>query len=131
MTHHASVSPCNLDLENLITDPNRSISTFAITTLLKTGNERSVDRLMKQISGFMSDISDDFKIIVVDAIRCLCLKFPAKHISMLSFLKDILRDEGGYEFKKAIVEAIFDIIYSIPESKETGTDILTSVGTFV
>ena len=73
---------------------------------------------MKQISGFMSDISDDFKVIVVDAIRSLCLKFPSKYLSMLSFLKDILRDEGGYEYKKAVVEAIFDIIHNIPESKE-------------
>ncbi|KAJ3306240.1 Coatomer subunit gamma-2 [Kappamyces sp. JEL0829] len=118
ITHPEAVFPCNIDLENLITDSNRSISTFAITTLLKTGNEQSVDRLMKQISGFMSDISDDFKVIVVDAIRTLCLKFPAKYLSMLSFLKDILRDEGGYEYKKAIVEAIFDIIHHIPESKE-------------
>jgi coatomer protein complex subunit gamma len=29
-----------------------------------------------------------------------------------------LRDEGGYEYKRAIVEAIFDIVHSIPESKE-------------
>ena len=35
VTHPESVFPCNLDLENLITDSNRSISTFAITTLLK------------------------------------------------------------------------------------------------
>ncbi|KAJ3196237.1 Coatomer subunit gamma-2 [Entophlyctis luteolus] len=114
----AAVAPCNLDMENLITDTNRSIATYAITTLLKTGNEASVDRLMKQITGFMSEISDDFKIIVVDAIRSLCLKFPAKQSVMINFLSGILRDEGGYEFKRSIVEAIFDIIYHIPESKE-------------
>lgn len=118
MTNPTAVSPCNLDMENLITDPNRSIATYAITTLLKTGNEASVDRLMKQITSFMSEISDEFKIIVIDAIRSLCLKFPAKHSSMLSFLANVLRDEGGYEFKRAIVEAIFDIIHCIPESKE-------------
>ncbi|KAI9363389.1 adaptin N terminal region-domain-containing protein [Zopfochytrium polystomum] len=118
MTHPASVSPCNLDMENLITDSNRSIATFAITTLLKTGNEASVDRLMKQISGFMTEISDEFKIIVVEAIRSLCLKFPTKQSVMINFLSNILRDEGGYEYKRAIVDAIFDIIYHIPESKE-------------
>ena len=37
----------------------------------QTGNESSVDRLMKQISSFMSEISDEFKIVVVDAIRCV------------------------------------------------------------
>ncbi|KAJ3417379.1 Coatomer subunit gamma-2 [Chytridiales sp. JEL 0842] len=118
MTHPAAVAPCNLDMENLITDPNRSIATFAITTLLKTGNEASVDRLMKQITGFMTEISDEFKIIVIEAIRSLCLKFPAKQAVMINFLSNVLRDEGGYEYKKAIVEAIFDIIYHIPESKE-------------
>jgi coatomer subunit gamma len=124
LTHPESVSVCNLDLENLITDTNRSISTFAITTLLKTGNEASVDRLMKQISGFMGEIGDDFKVIVVDAVRALCLKFPQKHVSMLTFLKDCLRDEGGYEFKKSVVEAVFDIIHAIGEAKEVGLEYL-------
>lgn len=69
MSHPASVKVCNLDLENLITDSNRSIATLAITTLLKTGTESSVDRLMKQISSFMGEISDEFKVVVVQAIR--------------------------------------------------------------
>lgn len=37
ITHPAAVTACNMDLENLITDSNRSIATLAITTLLKTG----------------------------------------------------------------------------------------------
>ncbi|KAI0660684.1 coatomer subunit gamma [Cubamyces menziesii] len=118
VTHPSSVAACNIDLENLISDPNRSVATYAITTLLKTGNEASVDRLMKQISGFMSEISDEFKVIIVDAIRSLCLKFPAKHESMLAFLSGVLRDEGGYDFKRAVVEAIFDMIKFIADCKE-------------
>lgn len=117
-THPNAVASCNLDMENLITDSNRSIATYAITTLLKTGNEASVDRLMKQISSFMTDITDEFKVIVVDAIRSLCLKFPAKQGVMLTFLSGVLRDEGGYEFKHAVVEAIFDMIKYIRDSRE-------------
>ncbi|WVQ83025.1 hypothetical protein IAT38_005163 [Cryptococcus sp. DSM 104549] len=115
----ASVATANVEMENLITDSNRSIATYAITTLLKTGNEASVDRLMKQISSFMTDITDEFKIIVVDAIRSLCLKFPAKQAIMLSFLSGVLRDEGGYDFKHAVVEAIFDMIKYIQDSRES------------
>ncbi|KAI0049285.1 coatomer subunit gamma [Auriscalpium vulgare] len=118
LTHPASVATCNVDLENLISDSNRSVATYAITTLLKTGNEASVDRLMKQITGFMSEISDEFKVIIVDAIRSLCLKFPTKHVAMLGFLSGVLRDEGGYDFKRAVVEAIFDMIKFIGDSKE-------------
>ncbi|PWY97318.1 putative coatomer gamma-2 subunit [Testicularia cyperi] len=118
-TQPVAVQTCNVDMENLITDTNRSIATYAITTLLKTGNEASVDRLMKQISGFMSEISDEFKVIVVDAIRSLCLKFPSKQTVMLSFLAGVLRDEGGFEYKRAVVEAIFDMIKFIGDCKET------------
>jgi CBS-domain-containing membrane protein len=32
-----AVTNCNIDMESLITDQNRSIATLAITTLLKTG----------------------------------------------------------------------------------------------
>lgn len=73
---------------------------------------------MKQISAFMSEISDEFKVIVVNAIRALCLKFPAKQSVMLNFLSGVLRDEGGYDFKRAVVEAIFDMIKFIGDSKE-------------
>ena len=112
------VNVCNPDIESLISNTNRSIATFAITTLLKTGNEASVDRLMKQISGFMADTTDEFKITIVEAIRTLCLKFPNKQAGMLSFLSGILRDEGGYEFKRSVVESMFDLIKFVKESRE-------------
>ncbi|GAW06555.1 coatomer subunit gamma [Lentinula edodes] len=118
LIHPSSVATCNVDLESLIADQNRSVATYAITTLLKTGNEASVDRLIKQITGFMTDISDEFKVIIVDAVRSLCLKFPSKHASMLTFLSGVLRDEGGYDFKRAVVEAMFDMIKFIKDCKE-------------
>jgi coatomer protein complex subunit gamma len=113
------VASCNLDMEQLVSDSNRSIATFAITTLLKTGTESSVDRLMKQIATFMNEISDEFKVIVVDAIRILAVKFPAKQALMLNFLSSVLRDEGGYEYKKSVVEAIFDLVKSMPDCLES------------
>ncbi|KAI9179539.1 coatomer subunit gamma [Blastocladiella emersonii ATCC 22665] len=115
----ALVAACNLDMEQLVGDSNRSIATFAITTLLKTGTEGSVDRLMKQIASFMSEISDEFKVIVIDAIRVLAVKFPSKQSVMLSFLSGVLRDEGGYEYKKSVVEAIFDLVQRMPECLES------------
>lgn len=113
-----AVHSANPDIEALISNSNRSIATFAITTLLKTGNEASVDRLMKQISSFMAEITDEFKITIVEAIRTLCMKFPSKQAGMLTFLSGILRDEGGYEFKRAVVESMFDLIKFVPGSKE-------------
>jgi coatomer protein complex subunit gamma len=113
-----AVRTCNQDIESLITNSNRSIATFAITTLLKTGNESSVDRLMKQITGFMAEITDEFKVTIVEAVRTLALKFKAKQSGFLAFLSGILRDEGGYDFKRSVVEAIMDLIRFVPEAKE-------------
>lgn len=38
----------------------------------------------------------------------------------MTFLANILREEGGFEYKKAIVESILEIVGQIPESKEAG-----------
>jgi len=120
MVHPLAVTPCNMDMEGLINDSNRSIATLAITTLLKTGSESGVERLMKQITSFMSEIADEFKVVVVDAIRAMCLKFPQKHRVLMTFLSNVLREEGGFPYKKAIVDTILVIIERVPEAKEAG-----------
>ncbi|VDN02569.1 unnamed protein product [Thelazia callipaeda] len=132
--HPQAVTSCNVDLEQLITDQNRSIATLAITTLLKTGAESSVERLMKQISSFVNEISDEFKasdcfydlsfvVVVVEAIRSLCYRYPRKHSTLMSFLATMLRDDGGFEYKKSIVDTIIAIIDENPDSKEAGTTV--------
>ena len=109
---------CNLDLESLISDNNRSIATLAITTLLKTGAESSIERLMKQIATFVNEITDEFKIVVVNAIKSLCLKFPQKNVLLVNFLSTMLRDEGGPAYKTCITDTIMEIINENPEVKD-------------
>lgn len=41
------VGLCHSELENLITDSNRSVASLSISTLLKTCNEDSVQKLLK------------------------------------------------------------------------------------
>ncbi|SPP80523.1 blast:Coatomer subunit gamma [Drosophila guanche] len=120
MTHPAAVTTCNLDLEGLITDSNRSVATLAITTLLKTGAESSVERLMKQISTYVAEISDEFKVVVVQAICALCTKYPRKHTVLMNFLSGMLRGEGGLEYKTSIVDTIITIIEENADAKESG-----------
>lgn len=38
----------------------------------------------------------------------------------MNFLSNILREEGGFEYKKAIVDSIVILIRDIPEAKESG-----------
>ncbi|MGH0152793.1 UNVERIFIED_CONTAM: hypothetical protein FKN15_023708, partial [Acipenser sinensis] len=60
------------------------------------------------------------KVVVVQAISALCQKYPRKHSVMMNFLSSMLRDDGGFEYKRAIVDCIISIIEENPESKETG-----------
>ncbi|KAL5108947.1 Coatomer subunit gamma-2 [Taenia crassiceps] len=118
--HPSAVAFCNHDLENLVSDPNRSIATLAITTLLKTGSENNVDRLLKHICSFMADITDEFKVVVLESIRMLAAKYPRKYSVLLNFLSGLLRDPAGYEFKKAVVVAMESIIKDNPQAKNLG-----------
>lgn len=120
IVHPVAITTCNLDLEGLITDSNRSVATLAITTLLKTGAESSVERLMKQIATFVAEISDEFKVVIVQAIKSLCTKFPRKHAVMINFLSQMLREEGGFDYKTSIVETMITIIEENADAKEAG-----------
>ena len=117
--HPRSVSKCNEDLEALISDSNRNISTYAISTLLKTGSEQSMERYLRQISGLLSEIGDEFKIQIVDSIQNLCVVYPQKYGTLLAFLANFLRDEGGFEFKASIIRSMEFLMSTIPACIET------------
>eukprot|EP00928_Gymnodinium_smaydae_P030557 TRINITY_DN2268_c0_g1_i3.p1 TRINITY_DN2268_c0_g1~~TRINITY_DN2268_c0_g1_i3.p1 ORF type:complete len:706 (-),score=200.90 TRINITY_DN2268_c0_g1_i3:471-2588(-) len=111
---------CNCDMEPLLTDANRNTATLALTTLLKTGHESNVERLVKQITSFMSEISDAFKIEVVRAVKALCLQYPSKYKTLTSFLASNLREDGSADFKRDLVEALILIINQVPAAREVG-----------
>ena len=87
------MTACHLNLENLVTNLNHSIATLTIATLLKTGRKSSINLLIKQISSCMLEISDEFKVVVVQAISALCQKYPHKHGVLMNFLLTILWKE--------------------------------------
>jgi hypothetical protein len=50
------------------------------------------------------------QVVVVEAIRSLALKFPGKQRALMAFLAGALREEGGFDYKKAIVASILQLI---------------------
>ncbi|KAH3898753.1 coatomer subunit gamma SCDLUD_005085 [Saccharomycodes ludwigii] len=123
MVAPTKISVCNPELESLINDKNRNISTFAITTLLKTGNSSNIASLISTINKFTHDVSDDFKIIIVDAIRTLSIKFPNEWNVILQFLIDSLKNsDGGIKFKNSVVDCLIDLVQFVPSSKESALE---------
>ena len=103
------VGICQTELENLITDMNRSVASLAISTLLKTCNEDSVQKLLKQISHYLPDLGLDFKIETIQSTALLYHRLPQKADVLLKFLTDCLKDDGNIQFRESVVDTIMEI----------------------
>mmetsp|Transcript_677 Transcript_677/g.1437 ORF Transcript_677/g.1437 Transcript_677/m.1437 type:complete len:984 (-) Transcript_677:33-2984(-) len=117
--HPRSAARCNEGLEGILDDENSHLATLAVTTLLKTGNEESIDRLVRNISTLIISAPDEYKITIVRSLQRLCLKYPSKHRVIVSFLSEFLREEGGFGFKQAIVQSIVSLMKLVPETTES------------
>lgn len=126
LTHPEKIYILNSELENLIDDKNRYTSTLAIITLLKTMTlvsdnisieySENIDRLIVKMTNLMDEISDDFKIFIIETIKNLTLKFLSKHKKLISFLTNLLREESSFTLKKSIIDALFDFVKFLPDS---------------
>ncbi|ETW27921.1 hypothetical protein PFTANZ_03579 [Plasmodium falciparum Tanzania (2000708)] len=121
LAHHRPyvVSKLNQDIENLLYDNNKSICVLAFTTLLKTGNETSIDKLLNQINNYMTADNTTFKIKIIEEVKNLCFIYPNKCNIILNFLSNNLRDDESYQFKASTIDSIILIITNLPNAEET------------
>lgn len=50
-----------------------------------------IDSLLKQIASYLTEIDDEFKVLLVRSLLSLTAKYPEQHPAILSFLSSILR----------------------------------------
>jgi len=103
------VGICQTELETLITDNNRSVASLAISTLLKTCNEDSVQKLLRQIANYLPDLGIDFKIEIIQSTQLLYQRIPQKATTLLKFLTDCLKEDGNIRFRESVVDTIMII----------------------
>lgn len=108
--HPNIVKAQSIDFENLIFDANKLVATMALITMLSMGTPRTIKQIIKPISSFMTDIPDEFKIMIVHAIERLFSKCPRKYPTILSYLGEMLHGEGSLEYKDAIISAMVPLI---------------------
>ena len=112
----------NKHLEGFVNEDNQYLSTLAISILLKTGTEASIDGLLSKLS---KGVANPY---LVDAIRGLVEKFPSRQGPLIDFLGKSLRDDGGLSYKLAVHHALLRIMHSIPKTRDA---ILTHLGEFI
>jgi len=119
-----AVALCNEGLEACVADENKQIATLAVSTLLKSGNEATIDKVLGILPSLMSSIEDEQKISILDSLEHICLLYPSKHRAIVGFLSIVLREEGGFDFKLSIVNSIVSLIRKAPETAESSLLIL-------
>jgi coatomer subunit gamma len=128
----SSLVQCIPELEHLIaSDVNKTLSTLAIAVLLKLGSETSIEGLLKRLDSLSTNsfaISDDFRLLILDALKELCIKFPSRSGALLDYLGKSLRDESGVEFKATTIDVIFEILNTSTSSSD---DALCQLGEFI
>lgn len=118
--HPAAVTSTTNDIESLLHHPNSAVATLAITTLLKVGNEYSIDRLLRDLSTNLK-LTGDSKLIVVESTQVIAMKFPHKYPMILDFLLQTYQqpEPASAEFKLSIVEAMLHISRTVPAARES------------
>jgi coatomer protein complex subunit gamma len=116
------------EFESLLTEPNRSLATMAISTLLKLSTESNVEKLLTQISSFMAEVTDDFKIELIESIKILCLRMPQKYRVLIKFVGEVLKDEGGLQLKTTIFNILVHIFNTLQVSSD---DVLFVLAEFI
>lgn len=132
------LTACVSELELLVVDSHRGIAAMALTALLRvTNSEGGVDRLLSQLghaSSPLGELAEEQRLLVVEAVRLLAQRFPAKQPALLDFLGSALKetstnDQGssvhqeGEEgdltppaYRLALVEAIGTLLSVAPDA---------------
>lgn len=90
----------------MLSDKNRSLSSLAASILLRMCNESQLEKLFQQISESMSEMSDDYKIDVLESIKNVVRQFPGKFELVNSFLLRFMHQERKYDFTKSAVDVM-------------------------
>ena len=105
------------DYEALLSNPNRSLATLAISTMLKLSTDSNVEKLLGQITNFMNEVSDEFKTDLIESLKVLCLRMPHKHLLLVKFVGGVLKGEGGLHLKVKIVDTLQQIFEGLEVSR--------------
>lgn len=94
------------EIERVLSDKNKSLSALAASILLRMCTEGQLDKLFAQISESMAEMSDDYKIDVLNSVKNVIKQYPAKYRLVNSFLARFIEAEKKEEFVRTVIEVM-------------------------
>eukprot|EP00771_Trimastix_marina_P003854 gnl/Trimastix_PCT/565.p1 GENE.gnl/Trimastix_PCT/565~~gnl/Trimastix_PCT/565.p1 ORF type:complete len:907 (+),score=336.02 gnl/Trimastix_PCT/565:364-2721(+) len=114
-------------LEHAFRDSNKTVAVLAALTLLRvqwSGVQYPLERIQKRLQSLITEVPDNNKCEIIDAMTKIALKQPARCNNAYKFFQYCLRTEGGFEFKKLIIDSIVGLVNKYPHTMTDGIDVL-------
>lgn len=98
---------CNNVLERMLNDSNKTISTLAAMSLLHTGFESTIDRVLPTVGEFAPKLPIDQKISLMKSCIDLGKRVPTKAVQILQFIWKTFRYQDIFELQRIFVDGLF------------------------
>lgn len=99
---------CNSTLERLLNEPDKQISSLAAISLLHTGFEATIDRVLPKIGEFTAKLSTDQLSNLLQSCVSLTVRCPVKAESIISFMWTNFRQQDNQNTQRSFIDALFN-----------------------
>lgn len=104
----------NKRLVSLLENKSAAVSSLSFSILLRTGNEQTLNALLKKMSSSMFTFSEELKYSILSFLDSLVLKYPERMDSVLKFFESLLLSSTAPELQQKIIGSIFFIVEKDP-----------------
>ena len=103
ITFPTKVAKANREIEDLVPSDSKTISMFAVVTLLKTGTDETAKQLAAKLEPFLHKMPTSYKMMAIDTMEKLSKN---TRIEFLEFIKKAFfeRDRNDLTFKRYILK---------------------------
>ncbi|KAM0679264.1 Coatomer subunit gamma-1 [Binucleata daphniae] len=118
-----TLSVLNKEIEELLSSTNKTLSMMAITILLNTVTEETIERVLKNLPDMINDMTDTFKTVVISALLNMSKKKEKEEI-FLKFVQKCIYNKGSIEFKRYLINVLKNLSDEIQynDKKRDGSD---------
>ena len=115
-TRREEFSKCNTALERALSQADGSMSALAAMSLLHTGFESTIDRVLPSISSFATKLTVPQQAAMLRSCVEVARRHPAKLDSVLTFIWNTFRSVDEFQVQKILVDGFFYFAQNLPTS---------------
>lgn len=115
--HRDEFSKCNPALERTLSQGDGSMSALAAMSLLHTGFESTIERVLPTIAGFATGLTTSQQVEMLRSCVEVARRHPSKLETVLTFISSTFRMVDDFQVQRILVEAFFNFAENLVASR--------------